>query len=110
MIIETWNRITIRVKDLSAKLGSVPYDYLEDIKKHSENPQYIPDWALIPISIKNGDDLRNEFRKIEKIVAAGFSLRPLDVFLEKTEFFEGIKSLLPGTIPDFPVKTVTKQS
>lgn len=109
VIIETWNRITVRVKDLGAKLGSVPDDYLEDIKRHSENPQYIPDWALIPISIKNDNDPRNEFRKIEKNIAAGFSIRPIDVLLEKAEFFfEGMKTLLPGTVPDSSVKTVTE--
>jgi len=108
VLVETWNRILVKTRDLRVKLGAVSSDVLEDIQKHAADPRYIPHWAMIPLSIKHPDDVRNAFRKIERRVAAGFSVKPLDILFERAAlFYEKMKKILPETLSEVSGQDVT---
>ena len=109
VLVETWNRISVKTSDFSLKLGSVSANVLKDIRKHAEDPRFIPSWAEVPLSIKNANDPRNAFRKIERRVAAVFSMTPLETLFEKTSvFFDMMKNILPETSPLPSGKGVTE--
>lgn len=87
MMVETWNRIWVKIDDLDVRLGVISKNYLHDIKRYQEDMNFIPDWAEVPRSIKHENDPRNAFKKIEKITALHFSMKPIDVLYQKAEQF-----------------------
>jgi hypothetical protein len=102
VMVETWNTLTVRQDDLALCLGALRPEMLDDVRRYIDQPDRLPGWAMAPLSIRRENDPRIEFRTIERRVAAGFAVRPLDVlFAKPLEFFEKMKHLAEGIVlPD----------
>jgi|GEM_PF-3732292 len=101
LALETWNQLTVKTADLGARVGGVSKACLVDIAAYVKDQSIAPSWALVPLSFQDADDPRLAIRKLEKIMAAVFSLTPLDTLASQAaSLVDQFRNLLTG-LDDF---------
>ena len=76
LFVECWHTYTCRLEHLGPPVGEVRAEILGSIKAMKKDPGKLPDWALLPIPMKE-HDARLYFRELE--VEVGFVFASLAV-------------------------------
>jgi hypothetical protein len=64
MFVECWNTYTLKSSYLGPVIGSVKLEIIEAVKKLEQQPESLPDWALLPKPLAE-HDTRLYFRELE---------------------------------------------
>ncbi len=72
LFIQTRNIYTLKAEYLCEYLGQIPETVIEAVLKIDSNPEYFPEWAALPMPLKE-DDPRKYFQELEIEVGYTFS-------------------------------------
>jgi hypothetical protein len=111
IFIETWNLYTLDPAYLTRYLGRIPAGTTADILKMNENPDHLPDNAMVLLPLEENDP-RHAFRKIEietGYTFAGSSAKDLiQTYTGDTlsDLEKQIQTLVPGTTFSWTPRTM----
>jgi hypothetical protein len=101
VFIETWNLYTLDPSYLTRYLGRTPAGTPADILKMNENPEYLPDPAMILLPLEQNDP-RHYFRKMEIETGYTFARTAAKNLMQTrtgntvTDLKKQIQTLIPG--------------
>ena len=100
VFIETWNLYTLDPSCLARYLGQTPAGTIADILKMNENPDYLPDHAMILLPLKENDP-RHWFRKMEIETGYTFAKKAAEALMQKKipDPVAGLKKHFQALVP-----------
>lgn len=111
IFIETWNLYTLDPAYLTQYLGRIPAGTTAEILKMNENPQYLPDHAMILLPLEENDP-RHYFRKMEIETGYTFARNAAENLMQPragdpvTALKTQIRRLVPGATFSWPPETM----
>lgn len=84
LFIQCWNIYTLKASNMGECLGKVDAEIVDDVLKMDINPEYLPEWAILPAPFAP-DDPRHYFRKLEVEVGYTFSSMAVEALMNEYE-------------------------
>jgi hypothetical protein len=84
LFVECWHTYSYRAGDLGPPLGAVDAAILEAVTQMKKDPDTLPDWALLPMPMKEHDP-RLYFRELEVEVGFAFASRAVAEIMAEME-------------------------
>ena len=84
LFVECWNTYTSRAEHLGSLVGEVPEETVGAVESMGEGPDRMPEWAALPIPMKD-EDPRKYFRRLEVDVAYTFASRAAGELMDELQ-------------------------